>query len=183
MPTAAHLHRITGWLTDLAALTDNPIPAAELRGRLAGYASLLADAFPEAAFTRDSLKHVVGECRSIMAYTEVARSLGTWWKDNRPRPPQAPALPAPEPSPPPPPRTPEELAGVAELVRQFKANVTMPEEAAPPSWWLTYDHKTAGHLSDGQLIAAYERLAAEGNHAAMTRLVMLKKKIAGNSED
>lgn len=173
--------RIVGWLNDLSRFTSNNPADGELARRITDYAAMLVEAFDDdAAFTHQSLKHVIGQCRFFPSYAELSQTLGAWWKDNRP---PVPALPPPAPPPPPPPRTPEELAAVAELVRQFKANVTMPEEAAPPSWWLTYDHKTAGHLSDGQLIAAYERLAAEGNHAAMTRLVMLKKKIAGNSED
>lgn len=175
----AHLHRVSSWLTDLFRFTTNNPPPAELAARITAYASFLAENFhDDGAFCRASLDHVAGQCRFFPSYAEVNRSLGVWWKEHRP---QLAALPPPAP----PPRqepTEEAHAYVADVVRKLRAELGFPEDAMPDQPIPAAGQSKPGHLSDGHLIATYEKLAADGSLAALTRLEMLKKKIARSPE-
>ena len=134
----------------------------------------MAEDFPaDAAFCRESLRHVASECRFFASYAEVHRSLGVWWKENRPH---VPALPPPVPEPREPP-TPEALADVRATVRRLAAELVYAEDAAPTAPIPVAGQAKPGHLSDGQLLVAYQALADAGDRAALTRLEMLKKKI------
>ena len=176
----AHVHRVSSWLADLFRFTTNNPSPDELAARITAYAAFLAEDFhDDAAFCAASLRHVSGECRFFPSYAEVTHSLGAWWKANRP---QLPALPPPAPAPRQEP-TEEAHAYVADVVRKLRAEMGYPEDAMADKPAPVPGASRPGHLSDGQLTAVYEKLAAEGNQPALTRLAMLRKKIAENSPD
>jgi hypothetical protein len=78
------LRHITGWLNDLANLTAGNPPLEDIKLRAGAMASMLADQFPEAAFTRASLAHVARKCTFFPSYAELCDALLPWWQDNRP---------------------------------------------------------------------------------------------------
>ena len=77
---------VSGWLTDLANLTAGNAMMREIKPRIAGNASMLADAYPAGAFTRASLDHVARQCKFFPSYSETCELLSAWWKENRPTP-------------------------------------------------------------------------------------------------
>jgi len=175
MTTASHLRNVTRWLNDLTRLTAGSAPPADADERIAAYAGLLADNFPnETVFTRATLEHVAGQCRFFPSYGEVAQLLGAWWKEHRPTPPALPPPPAP------PEReivSEEQMARNRERVRRVAAELQPPNPPALRAIPVA-GQSLPGHLSDGHLLATYEKLAREGDRAALLRLEMLKKKIA-----
>ena len=169
---AAHLAHVTGWLLDLSGFYP---PGDDLGRRIAAIASFLAEDFRDtnAAFCRASLHHVAGECRFFPSYAEVHRTLGVWWKEHRP---VALELPPPAPAPREEP-TEEAHAYVADTVRRLCAELGYRPDAIPDKAIPAAGQAKPGHLSDGHLIAAYEKLAAEGSLPALTRLELLRKKM------
>lgn len=174
-----HKDRVTAWLSDLHDLAVNKLDPADLDQKIAAIASLLAEDFRDPrVFCKQSLRFVSAEVRFFAAYADVYRSLGAWWKENRPA---LPALPPPEP----PPRVtpdPVEHEEVHRLVQSITASLRAADDRkraasmpAPPNG----DTRT-GHLSDGQLLAAYRALADAGDLTALTRVEMLQKKLATN---
>lgn len=95
MTTHASLRHVSAWLSDLATLCAGSQPLAGAKSKIAAYASLLADDFPAAAFTRASLQHVAQANRFFPSYAEIHQPLSAWWQDNRPAPR---ALPPPDPT-------------------------------------------------------------------------------------
>lgn len=177
MATHGHLQLVGRWLNDLTLLTGARPPDAW--ERLTAIGSMLADDYPsDAAFCRESLRHVAQDCRLFPSYAEVQRSLGVWWKEHRPvltalPPPAPPARVAPDP---------EALAAVRHLVRGLAADLGYPENGAPADRPVPVAGQARnGHLSDGQLLAAYQKLASEGDLAALTRIALLQKKLRENS--
>src|SRR5690349_13134917 len=91
MSTSVHLQRVLGWATDLANVTAGSASFAETRTKVAGLASLLADAFPDArTFCRASLEYVAGKSSFFPSYAVATEHLTAWWERNRPT---GPALP------------------------------------------------------------------------------------------
>ena len=179
MTNINHLHRVTAWLTQLAEFTQHRPNPVQLDARIAAIASFLADGFPsDAAFTRTSLEWVAGECPFFPSYAEITKALGAWWKDHRPVAPVGRAIEAPAPPPPHERPSEEQMAINRELVRQTAAVLHRAADAKVAASRSAPREERADHLSDGQLLATYEKLAADGDRLALTRLEMLRKKLA-----
>ena len=81
-----HLRVATSWLNDLANLTAGPTPLADSKPKIATMAAALAEDFPAAAFTRQSLVVVARAAKFFPSYSEICAILSPWWKERRPKP-------------------------------------------------------------------------------------------------
>jgi len=83
-----NLRTTSAWLTDLANLTAGRAMMDEIKPRIGAMAAALAAEFPEPAFCHASLLHVARKCKFFPSYAELVDTLGPWWKEHRPTPPQ-----------------------------------------------------------------------------------------------
>jgi hypothetical protein len=164
------------WLASLAMLVSPTFPAQAVDG-LIPFLGFLED-IPDTAFTRDTLMEVVSAPRrlSIPSLDEIRKPLLAWVKDNRPASvrfaiaaPEAPARRGPP--------SEMEIAAVAAAMSQM-ASDTADRHAAMPQADKDATRPTARYLSDGQLLAAHEKLAAEGNPVSAERVKFLKARMA-----
>lgn len=175
------------WVAILAKLVApmEPVAAAKamqpMLAMLAGY--------PDQAFTPSSAQHVATTGRvlpdgstaplsRVPTYGEIDVALGKWWRVKRDmlavqaQPIARPALPAPEPQE----ReglNPEAREYVRSVVQAFAAERTFNQPSSSPNRVAV----KAAPVSDGMLLAAYDKLAAEGNQAAATRAAMLRQRV------
>jgi len=92
---ASHLHTVTGWIADLANLTAGNQPLADAKTKIAGMASVIAEAFPDPrTFSRRSLEEIAAQNTFFPAYGQLKAQLERWWNQNRPA--AGPALTAPD---------------------------------------------------------------------------------------
>lgn len=168
------LRHVTAWLADLANLTVGNAPLADSKTKIAALASVLADDYPAAAYNRQSLTHVAGACRFFPSYAEICQHLGGWWMAHRP-PQTTIAGPAAReiPKPRDPPTEAEKLLvgnAVANLRMELSQRHAAAVVCAKPG-------RPNANLSDGALLAEYERLASEGNRAAALRVAHIRKRL------
>jgi hypothetical protein len=144
--------------------------------------------YPDAAFTLDSAREVCatgrvmgdgvyGPMSRVPTFGELDLALGKWWRHQREMqavralPVAREALPAPEGYVPEPRVTPEACEHVAGLVKAFVSERAFNQAAGTAG----KPSVTAHHLSDGQLVEVYTRLAAEGAPGARVRLETLRR--------
>lgn len=174
MPTD-HEH-VRGWLKALGSLCAGRSTPEEADARVGLYVSMLANEYPQAAFTRPSLAAVGKVCKFWPSYGELCAALTAWWADNRPYTP-APVfvdheqrrLAAPEPRGP---LTDEQKARVAAQVKALKQDVA--GMAQPGRKEAIQARPSAPH----HLIAGYEKMIAEGSPmaaGARLRLAQLRR--------
>jgi hypothetical protein len=90
-----HLPVVRQWCQSLGILSAVSISRQEAEMKLAAYVPLLADRFPDGAFTTASLEYVARQAiKGFPTYGELAAWLAEWWRATRPPPL---ALPAPPP--------------------------------------------------------------------------------------
>lgn len=139
------------WLQALGTLTAGSMPVAEAQAKLGAYIPMLAQRFPDQAFTARSLEDVASKCKFFPSYAEICEHLGAWWKENRPVSQRFPQLAAPSPEPKKPP-TPEEIAYVEARVAEIKAAVkeTKNRPGAVKPYYLTPEQLRAQYIRDGR---------------------------------
>ncbi len=175
------------WVAILAKLVApmEPVAAAKamqpMLAMLAGY--------PDQAFTPSSAQHVAltgrimpdgqsAPLNRVPTYGELDTALGKWWRVKRDmiavqaQPIARPALTAPEP-PTHEGQDPEALEAVRRMVQAFQAERTFTKPAGSAA----RAPIKAAPVSDGVLLASYEREAANGNAAAQIRVDMLRQKL------
>lgn len=155
------------WLASLGVLVAGTSSRQEAEARLAAYAPLLIREFPPQAFTADSLTAVARACKFFPSFGELCTHLGDWWKANRPT---VRALPPPDLPPKREPPTEAEMAAVRAQVEACLAAIAPSAQPPPPA-------PKQLCLSDEALLAAYERLAAQGNTAALSRVGILRDRL------
>jgi len=123
-----HIPVVRQWCQSLGVLSAVSISRQESEMKLAAFVPLLADRFPDAAFTQDSLQHCAAKAvKGFPTYGELAGWLSDWWRDHRPLPPllakpkEAPPLVEPRVPP-----SEEEIAYVRGCVQQIIANMHSP---------------------------------------------------------
>jgi hypothetical protein len=77
---------VAAWLADLANVTAGAAMLSDIKPRIGGLASLLAENYPADAFCRASLEHAARECKFFPSYAELCDILSPWWKEHRPTP-------------------------------------------------------------------------------------------------
>lgn len=84
-----HVPVIRKWCVSLGILTSISISREEAEMKLAVYLPMLMNDFTDAAFTQDSLNHVVKQCvKGFPTYPELYGYLREWWQINRPQAPR-----------------------------------------------------------------------------------------------
>jgi hypothetical protein len=158
------------FLARLGMLCPSNMSEDEALSRIEEYTPLLCREYSDDLFrSEDCMAYVAKRCKFFPGYGELCGHLADWIRDFQPI---RLALPAP------PierrvPATAEEIAVIAALTRQA---VQVCADAAPPP--VERMPAKAVHLSDGQLLAQYERLAKEGNTASAVRAQTLRAKMA-----
>lgn len=175
------------WAAMLAKLVS-PMEPERAAKAIAGM--MPAISFPEAAFTADSVKAVASTGRimgdgsrapmtRVPTAGEIESALGAWWWKHRERMAIAAApvarerLPAPSPLPTHQTPSTEALAAVETLRKQFVAERSWSQSTGPNA----KPSVKALPLSDGHLLAVWEKAAADGVAGADIRLAMLKKRM------
>jgi hypothetical protein len=99
-PNPQTLKIIAAWLAKIATLCNPPQGETtdDLRNRIVAYTGELGLEFPSAAFTPDSVRHVVQDQAWFPAYATIRSRLAEWWRDHKPA--CAPALADYSPKPP-----------------------------------------------------------------------------------
>jgi hypothetical protein len=145
MQKHAHVKPIRQWLQSLAILTTVTMNRDDAETRFAAYVAMLADRFPDEAFTRASLEHVAAKAtRGFPTYGELVEALTEWWKDNRPHPV---AIRAPPPAPREPPPTLDQIAQMRAAASAAIAALRADAEPTPDT------RPSPRHLSPAQLDA------------------------------
>lgn len=175
------------WFAVLAKMVAPMEPVAAAKGMEPMLAAL--GGYPEQAFTDASARHVATTGRvlpdgstaplsRVPTYGEVDIALGKWWRSERERlmalqaPTPQEALPAPDLQD----RdglNPEVREYVRAVVQAFAAERSFNQPSSSPNRVAV----KAAPVSDGVLLAAYEKLAADGNQAAATRAAMLRQRV------
>ena len=179
------------WLAILAKLVAPMEPIAAVKA-LTPMIPMLAG-YPDQAFTPSSAQHVATTGRilpdgktaplnRVPTFGELDVALGKWWRAKREmlavqaQPIASPALSAPEP-----PlhegQDPEAVDAVRRMVEAFKAERTFSQ----PQGSAARAKIKPAHGSDGQLLAAYEKLAREGSDAAATRAAMIRQRLGATA--
>lgn len=169
---------VRNWLKALGSLVAGSLSEVEAKARIDAYTPLLATAFPPAAFTPTTLRRVAEGCKFFPSYGEVNALLVPEYRRAvelaaaASAPIARPALTAPEP-PPHEGQDPEALEAVRRMVQAFQAERTFTKPAGSAA----RAPIKAAPVSDGVLLASYEREAANGNAAAQIRVDMLRQKL------
>jgi hypothetical protein len=165
------LTAIRAWLAPVNAACRNPQTRDDFEARVHGIHALCED-LPHGAFTGDArraLPEFFPSAADVRAAVEPGarklRATQTALRD------AASPRPAPEPEPERE-RTPEMIAAVRAKAAEARAVLRAAEEPAG------IEPVKPRYLSPGQLLAVYERLAAEGSAAAATRAAAIRKQIA-----
>lgn len=173
---------VRNWLKALGSLVAGSLSEVEAKARIDAYTPLLATAFPPAAFTPTTLRRVAEGCKFFPSYGEVNALLVPEYRRAvelaaaASAPIARPALTAPEP-PPHEGQDPEAVDAVRKLVEAFKAERTFSQ----PQGSAARAKIKPAHGSDGQLLAAYEKLAREGSDAAATRAAMIRQRLGATA--
>lgn len=174
------------WSATIAKLVS-PLEPERAAKAIAGLVAVLD--FPDEAFTMASAQAVCSTGRVLEAgvygpltrvptFGELQTALGRSWNQSRQMrsvraaPVARERLPAPETDVRGP--TPEVVAEVGALVKAFTAERSFNQ---PAGMTPSKPKVQPRHLSDGHLLAEYERLSREGVVGAATRVAMLRKKI------
>lgn len=142
-----HLPVVRQWCQSLGILSAVSISRQEAEMKLAAYVPLLADRFPDGAFTTASLEYVARQAiKGFPTYGELAAWLAEWWRATRPPPL---ALPAPPPIRQRGEPTPEEIEHVTRVVAETIA--ALRAGAQPVEEWRTARTPKPSYLSPEQL--------------------------------
>ena len=83
-PTRQHIQTVAKWLADLADLTAGTVPLPDAKTKIAALSLILAEEYPQAAFTRPSLTEVARHCKYFPSFAEICTHLTAWWRENQP---------------------------------------------------------------------------------------------------
>lgn len=176
--SATDPNTVREWLKALGVLCAGNLSQEEAELKLSAYAPLLAREFGPECFTPGSLTSVARATKFFPSFGEVCNALTAWWQENSAA--RMVRLSGPErlamagiPERPGEP-SPDALQAVKSVVRAFVAERTFNQ----PSGTNGKPPVEARTLSDGRLLAEYERLAREGDNRASLRAQMIRKRLA-----
>lgn len=76
-------HReVTQWLIKLSMITGSADPIS--LDRIKVMTSMLADQYPDAAYSRGAMEFVASQSPFWPTYSELLTRLGDWWRENKP---------------------------------------------------------------------------------------------------